>query len=65
MVTKSEQNFPPLNPYYKHDGPLIKFPLSDGSRCLIMLDNRVSKEDFEKIKSVLDLAEPSFIKFQE
>lgn len=52
-------HFKPLPPTLK--GPSISFPLPNGNTIEIRLAKPVSKKDFEKIKSLIDLSEDSLV----
>jgi hypothetical protein len=67
---------PPVNPFYKQagDAPLsetvpggayISFPLAGGNVLEIRLKKRVSRKDFERIKTLVDLSEASLIEGDE
>jgi hypothetical protein len=56
---------PPPNPFGsvapKSDGPFISFPLSGGNVVEIRLKQKVSFEDFKRLKSLIDLSEGSLV----
>lgn len=47
------------------DGPYISFPLRGGNVMEIRLRSRVSRKDFERIKTLLDLSEDSLVQENE
>jgi hypothetical protein len=45
----------------EHHGPLIRFPLPRGNEIEIRMRSKVTKEEFEKIKRIFELAEVAFL----
>ena len=55
---------PPANPFYeepKPKGPCINFPLSGGKTFHLQLSDRITKEDFARLKKLIELSEPSLV----
>ncbi len=55
---------PPLNPFYidaKPAGPMISFPLAKDNVMELRLNARITKKDFERLKSLIDLSEDSLV----
>lgn len=55
----------PRNPNFqppKPSGPSIRFPLSDDNIFELRLDAKISKEDFKRLKQLIDLSEASLVK---
>ena len=45
--------------------PYLIFPLANGNTLEVRLGSKVSREDFQRIKTIIELAEPSFVEDDE
>ena len=55
---------PPPNPFFtdtKPSGPMISFPLAKDNVMELRLSARITKKDFERLKSLIDLSEDSLV----
>lgn len=63
--TTVEQQPPPMSIQatipQSDTGPFISFPLPGGNAIEIRLRSKVSKKDFDRIKSLVDLSEPALV----